>query len=87
MEQKWYKYYITVMKILGLHNNNCPQIKVFVLCLLVCFSYLLPLRAWGEAMETSTVGGKFIKVREDRNDEILDPLADKLKEPLIREYE
>jgi hypothetical protein len=34
-----------------------------------------------------TVGGKFIKIREDRNDEILDPLADKLEEPLIREYE
>jgi hypothetical protein len=34
-----------------------------------------------------TVGGKFIKIKEDRNDEILDPLADKLKEPLIREYE
>jgi hypothetical protein len=34
-----------------------------------------------------TAGGKFIKIREDRNDEILDPVANKLKEPLIREYE
>ncbi|MDR2008948.1 MAG: hypothetical protein LBQ22_00505, partial [Bacteroidales bacterium] len=35
------------------HNNNYPQIKVFVLGLVVCFSYLLPMKAWGEAMETS----------------------------------
>jgi hypothetical protein len=34
-----------------------------------------------------TEGGKFIKIREDRKDEILDPLANQLKDPLIREYE
>jgi hypothetical protein len=34
-----------------------------------------------------TVGGKFIKIREDKKEEIIDPLADKIKEPLIREYE
>jgi hypothetical protein len=28
-----------------------------------------------------TVGGKFIKLREKRDDEILDPIAEKLKEP------
>jgi hypothetical protein len=34
-----------------------------------------------------TVGGKFIKIKEDKKEEIIDPLADKIKEPLIREYE